>query len=128
MTNYFAHAATVLLDPGVATRRTVVLIFAALILPFRGISRAVGAIWRHAATERHNPLKRAARSRALCMVMKAPKSGPYLGALRTVRTWGKPKEEVAAQLSVGPEKSSARAMEGKPCSVEVRDVNSTEKG
>ncbi len=65
VTNYYAHAVTVLLDPGLASRRTIALIFAALILPFSSISRAVKAMSRHAVTERKNPLKRAARSRAL---------------------------------------------------------------
>lgn len=127
VTNYYAHAATVLLDPGVAHRRTIILIFSALILPFSGISRAVKAIWRHAVTERKNPLKRVARSRALCMVMKIPKSGPYLGALRTVRKWGKPIEEVAAQTSVDSERSKALFMEGTPSNMKVCDINSIEK-
>lgn len=89
ITNYFAHAASVMPEPGAASRRNIALIFAALVLPVSGISRALIAIWRHAAFETKNPVKRAARSRALAMVMRVPKSGRYLGAVRTVRTWGK---------------------------------------
>jgi hypothetical protein len=99
VTNYFAHAASVLPEPGAAFRRTIALILTALILPTSGIVRAVRAIWRHAAFETKNPVKRAARSRALAMVMRVPNSGPYQGAVRVVRTWGKLPEahsEVAA--------------------------------
>lgn len=99
VTNYFAHAASVLPEPGADSRRTIAFIFAALILPISGIVRAVSAIWRHAAFETKNPVKQAARSRALAMVMRVPNSGPYQGAVRTVRTWGKLQEadsEVAA--------------------------------
>jgi hypothetical protein len=97
VTNYFAHAASVLPEPGAGFWRTIALIFAALILPISGIVRAVSAIWRHAAFETKNPVKRAARSRALAMVMRVPNSGPYQGAVRAARD--KPKKtdsEVAA--------------------------------
>ena len=127
VTNYYAHAATVLLDPGISTRRTVVLVIAALILPFSSISRAVKCISRHAATERKNQLKLAARSRALCMVMKAPTRGPYVGALRTVRTWGKPVEEVAAPRSIEPETSSVQVIDESSGDTKAFDVNSTDE-
>ena len=119
VTNYYAHAATVFLEPGIASRRTATIVFTALVLPFSGISRAVYAIWRHAVTERTNPLKRAARSRALCMVMKVPKSGPYNKAVRTVRLWGQPKEKV---LAYDLETAGSLTMEGPTSNVKVRDV------
>ena len=71
--NYVAHAASIILEPGAGLRRTLMLVLVALVLPSSGVTRAVSAIWRHAATERSNPLKRAARARALCMVLKRPK-------------------------------------------------------
>ena len=74
--NYFAHAGSIILEPGISVRRTLVLIFAALVLPASGINRAVSALWRRALTERANQLKRAARARALCIVLKVPEHGP----------------------------------------------------
>lgn len=76
-TNYFAHAATVILEPGQSLESTGLCILLALTLPGTGVARAIRAIWNHAATERKNPLKRAARAGALCMVLKKPKDGPY---------------------------------------------------
>jgi hypothetical protein len=85
--NYFAHAASVILEPGIGFRRTLVLIFAALMLPGSGVDRAVSTIWRHAIIERKNPLKRAARARALCMVLPTPQYGPFANAIRLQREY-----------------------------------------
>ena len=85
--NYFAHAGSIILEPGISVRRTLVLIFAALVLPASGINRAVSALWRHALTERANPLQRAARARALCMVLRVPKDGPAAVAIELQRRY-----------------------------------------
>ncbi|KAK4115455.1 hypothetical protein N656DRAFT_695023, partial [Canariomyces notabilis] len=69
--NYFAHAATVVPVPGQGFESTAISIFLALTLPGSAIVRAVTAIVRHAATERRNPLRRAARAGALCIVLPA---------------------------------------------------------
>ncbi|RYP63526.1 hypothetical protein DL771_009222 [Monosporascus sp. 5C6A] len=83
--NYFAHSATVIVNPGQSLIETGILIFFALILPGAGIVGAVSAIVRHAATETKNPLNRAARAGALCMVLKVPESGTYATQLRSQR-------------------------------------------
>jgi hypothetical protein len=111
VTNYFAHAASVLPEPGASSRRTIALIFAALILPISGITRAVSATWRHAALETKNPVKRAARSRALAMVMRVPKAGPYRGAVRAVRTWGTPQEADSDVAALGPDTETSSTQE-----------------
>ncbi|KAI9687420.1 MAG: hypothetical protein M1820_010457 [Bogoriella megaspora] len=133
VTNYFAHAASVLPEPGAAPRRTVALIFAALILPISGVSRAVSAIWRHAAFESKNPVKRAARSRALGMVMRVPKSGRYLGAMRTVRTWGEPQEADSEVAAPDPgrqplsEISTFQEAKEESTKVKVSDISTTKR-
>ncbi|KAK1244093.1 hypothetical protein MKX08_002231 [Trichoderma sp. CBMAI-0020] len=76
-TNYFAHAASIIIEPGQSLASTGLYILLALTLPGTGVARATRAIWRHAATERKNPLKRAAQAGALCMVLKKPRDGPY---------------------------------------------------
>jgi hypothetical protein len=83
--NYFAHAASVVLEPGQSLRRTGVFILFALTLPGSGVVRALFAILRHAATETKNPLKRAARAGALCMVLKKPTTGRFALRLRLQR-------------------------------------------
>ncbi|UKZ70775.1 uncharacterized protein TrAtP1_011744 [Trichoderma atroviride] len=80
--NYFAHAASVILEPGQGSASTGLYILLALTLPGAGVSRAIRAILRHAVTERKNPLKRAARAGALCMVLKKPEDGRYARLLR----------------------------------------------
>ena len=77
LTNYFAHAASIIVDPGADLHRNIAVVISALILPGSGYIRAVLAIRDHAATETKNPLMRAARTGALCMVLRAPKKkGP----------------------------------------------------
>lgn len=80
--NYFAHAASVIIEPGQNSASIIQYILFALVLPGAGVSRAVRAISRHAITERKNPLKRAARAGALCMVLKKPENGRYATLLR----------------------------------------------
>ncbi|KAK3942948.1 hypothetical protein QBC46DRAFT_447257 [Diplogelasinospora grovesii] len=73
--NYFAHAATVISYPGQGGFETVAVAVSALMLPVSGFTRAANAIYRRARFE-SNPLKRAARARALCMVVKSLESLP----------------------------------------------------
>jgi hypothetical protein len=67
--NYFAHAATVINRPGQHWTETLEVVLLALLWPISGVSRAMVAIFSHAATER-DAIKRAARSSALCMVIR----------------------------------------------------------
>jgi hypothetical protein len=66
--NYFAHAATIIMKPGQGRKETIGVIFAALLLPGSGVGRAIDAIYRHSRTE-SDPLKSALRAGALCMVV-----------------------------------------------------------
>ena len=59
---------------------------ASLALPASGVYRATLAVWRHVATETANPLKRGARARALCMVLKTPGNGCRADAIRLQKT------------------------------------------
>lgn len=68
--SYFAHVASVVLEPGTSTWGSVWRILFAFFIPSNGIARAVSTIERHAITEK-NPLKQAARAGALCMAIKA---------------------------------------------------------
>ncbi len=68
--NYFAHAATVITKPGQSLTHAGRTILWALVLPGSGINQAVNAILRRAVWETKNPLKRAARAGALCMVVR----------------------------------------------------------
>lgn len=78
--NYFAHAATVVPVPGQSLRSCVVYIFLALALPGSAVMRAFTAIVQRAATA-PDPLTRAARAGALCMVVKTkdPPGVPEVG-------------------------------------------------
>ncbi|KAL7804938.1 hypothetical protein V8C44DRAFT_341952 [Trichoderma aethiopicum] len=80
--NYFAHAASVIVEPGQDFASIALWILVALVLPGAGVSRAVRAISRHAITERKNPLQCAARAGALCMVLKKPENGRNADLLR----------------------------------------------
>jgi len=67
--NYFAHAATVISTPARHWLGTVEIMVLALVLPVSGITRACSAIRNHAVTEK-DPLKKAAKAGALCMVVR----------------------------------------------------------
>jgi hypothetical protein len=67
--NYFAHAATVITDPGQGTKETISVTLAALLLPVSGLMRALVAMRRHSRFEPDLP-KRAVRAGALYMVVK----------------------------------------------------------
>lgn len=69
LTNYIAHAATVIMTPGQGTRSTMSIAFFAVFLPGLGIVRALNAIQRRSRFESH-PIKRAVRAGAVCMVVK----------------------------------------------------------
>ncbi|KAK4450922.1 hypothetical protein QBC34DRAFT_447894 [Podospora aff. communis PSN243] len=73
--NYLAHAATVVPTPGQDIEASICAVLLALILPGSAVARAVTVILRRAATESKDPLKRAARAGALCIVLKKPTNG-----------------------------------------------------
>lgn len=93
--NYLAHAASVIIEPGQSLSSSGLSVLLTLILPGTGVVRAVRAIFRHAATETKNPLKRAARAGALCVVLKRPKNGRY--SLQSMRRRRGPREPEEGQ-------------------------------
>ncbi|KAK5652336.1 hypothetical protein OQA88_10528 [Cercophora sp. LCS_1] len=82
LTNYIAHAATVVPIPGQDIEASIFHIVLALCLPASAVVRSVGIIARRAATEK-DPLRRARRAGALCIVLKKPSSGPIAKMLRS---------------------------------------------
>ncbi|MCJ1331405.1 hypothetical protein MMC10_008095 [Thelotrema lepadinum] len=83
--NYVAHAASIILEPGTPLPLSALKICTALLLPASGVVRALSAILRHAVTEVKNPLQRAARAGALCMVIKLPDDGGVLSDIRKIQ-------------------------------------------
>jgi hypothetical protein len=70
LTNYFAHAFTVVTFPGQGTAETTRAVLHALFLPGAGVSRALSALARHARLYRKDALEQALKAEALCMVVK----------------------------------------------------------
>jgi len=72
--NYLAHAATIVTLPGQGALETSAAVIAALFIPTSGVMRATKVIIRRAGLVKNDPLRRAARAGALCMVVKALKT------------------------------------------------------
>ncbi|KAJ7482377.1 hypothetical protein B0H11DRAFT_2418663 [Mycena galericulata] len=73
--NYIAHAVTVRSYPGESASRILLSFAAALFFPFSGLFRGLNSFARHAIVTK-DPLERAARSGALCMVVRNEKWKP----------------------------------------------------
>lgn len=73
--NYVAHAATVITFPGESALITTVNMTLAILFPSMGASRGMLAIIGRGALHT-DPLKRALRSRALCMVVRSREWNP----------------------------------------------------
>lgn len=71
MTNYVAHAATLVAMPGQATLETVYWTLTALFLPAAGMLRVLPLLIRRPGMVRKDPLRRAVLAGALCTVVKA---------------------------------------------------------
>ncbi|KAI0897872.1 hypothetical protein F4806DRAFT_379711 [Annulohypoxylon nitens] len=76
--NYVAHAATVRVSPGEPILDRIVNSIAILLFPQAGAMKGLNAIFRCAVLEK-SPLQRAARSGALCMVVRTPEWRPMPG-------------------------------------------------
>lgn len=76
--NYIAHAATVISLPGESTISTVKVGLSALLFPTSGLIRGMSAISTF-ATLAKTDLQKAARSRALCMVVRSLDWKPHAG-------------------------------------------------
>ncbi len=78
LVNYAAHSATVKSLPGEVFLSTLKNMMLALFFPVSGVRRGVNAIFQRAVCY-DTPLKKAARARALCMVIRAPDWKPEPG-------------------------------------------------
>ena len=70
MTNYVAHAATLIALPGESTVDTVYWSVTALFLPAAGLVRTLPLLFRMPRLVRNDPLRRAALAGALCTVVR----------------------------------------------------------
>ncbi|KAL4802585.1 hypothetical protein BDV18DRAFT_163988 [Aspergillus unguis] len=78
LTNYLAHAATVISLPGQSVAETLCAAILALLVPSTGIMRAFEVFFRRPALKTRDPLRRAAAAKALCMVVKLGTSSGYI--------------------------------------------------
>ena len=76
--NYFAHAVTVVSKPGEPSRDLFFRTFVALLFPHTGMHDGLKAITRHPIFQ-SNPLQRAARAGALCMLVRSSQWKPCVG-------------------------------------------------
>ncbi|KAF2445771.1 hypothetical protein P171DRAFT_273004 [Karstenula rhodostoma CBS 690.94] len=77
--NYVAHAATVLTRPGERLDDFIVSVIGSLLFPALGLYRGIEAILSRAAFVKHDDLKKAARSGALCLVVRGKDWRPHHG-------------------------------------------------
>jgi hypothetical protein len=77
--NYVAHGATVVSYPGERAFDTFLCVVAAILFPTFGVIRAFNFIVRHPVLTAKNDLEMAARSGALCMLVRSPSWKPQKG-------------------------------------------------
>ena len=77
--NYVAHGATVVSYPGETAVDMLLCMMAAIAFPTFGVIRALNFIVRHPVLSTGNNLKVAARSGALCMLIRSPSWKPQPG-------------------------------------------------
>jgi hypothetical protein len=70
LTNYVAHAATIVTYPGQPMLETTVRIIIAIFIPIASMQRTVPLIINHASTILRDPLRRAVNSGAMITVVK----------------------------------------------------------
>ena len=94
--NYLAHAATVISLPGESTISTVKVGLSALLFPTSGMLRGISAVGSF-ATLAKTDLKKAARSGALCMVVRNDKWKPHVGDVVSDAILASPSAETPAK-------------------------------
>jgi hypothetical protein len=77
--NYVAHGATVVSYPGEPAVDTLLCVVSAILFPTYGVIRALNFIIRHPLLTTKNDLKVAARSGALCMLVRSSEWKPQKG-------------------------------------------------
>jgi hypothetical protein len=71
--NYGLHALTVISEPGDGPLQIAITVMGALLMPYAGMARALFTILRGPAHGK-SPLEKAARARALCMIVPSKES------------------------------------------------------
>ena len=79
LSNYVAHGATVVSYPGELAFDTLLSVVAAILFPTFGIIRAFNFLFRHPSLTARNDLEMAARSGALCMLVRSSSWKPQKG-------------------------------------------------
>jgi hypothetical protein len=77
--NFFAHAATVVSYPGESGEDVILAVIGATLFPTSGAMRGLNSIMRHSVLSTNDPLQKAARSGALCMLVRSPSWKPEKG-------------------------------------------------
>ena len=77
--NYIAHGATVVSYPGERASFTFSVVVTAILFPTTGVKRALNLIFRHPRLTSQNDLDVAARSGALCMLVRSRDWKPQQG-------------------------------------------------
>ncbi|KAK7187270.1 hypothetical protein DPSP01_011319 [Paraphaeosphaeria sporulosa] len=99
--NYVAHAATVLTRPGERSDDFMVSVIGSLLFPALGLYRGIEAILSRAAFVRHDNLRKAARSGALCLVVRGKDWRPHYGDEVTNAMFRRAKKKLVSKLEGG---------------------------
>ena len=99
--NYVAHAATIKSLPGEPALATLIILISALCLPASGVSSGVKAIGQRAVFS-STPLESAAKSEALCVVVRTAEWVPQRGDVACVR-WFKDFKSLSTQPLINTE-------------------------
>ncbi|KAF2676641.1 hypothetical protein K458DRAFT_321640, partial [Lentithecium fluviatile CBS 122367] len=109
--NYVAHAATVLTRPGERSDDSVVSVIGCLLFPVMGLYRGIEAIFSGAVFVKKDDLRKAARSGALCMVVRGndwrPVGGEEVGGAVFRRRKGARQTDTAERGTVSRWDSSS---------------------
>lgn len=99
--NYVAHAATVLTRPGERSDDFIVSVIGSLLFPALGLYRGIEAILSRAVFVRHDGLEKAARSGALCIVVRGKDWRPHYGDEVTNAVFRRAKRELLVKREGG---------------------------
>jgi hypothetical protein len=99
MLNFFAHAFTVVSYPGESTADVMINVLGATLFPTSGAMRGINSIMRHSIFK-STDLQKAARSGALCMLVRSPTWKPQIVRMEHVPV----EKDVVRENNVGEEK------------------------
>ena len=107
-TNYVAHAATALSMPGETPSEAVLVLLTCLIIPASALNRSYRAIVLHAGLS-NDPLVRATRSNALCMVKNMKVAGDGGSNSQGVKGHSMDENNVSSEENLAPKHGSVTA-------------------